>query len=260
MTTMTNDQPIVGATGDVYSAPVGTPIPSDVENPGSAWTKLGLISEDGVSWTPPAEETTDIKVWQSPYPARTVTTGLSSSMSFAMDEWDRESLTFALGGGSFDDTTTPGITVYKPPQPGESLMKALFVKVLDGDVKMGVYFQKGKVTSREDTTFKSDEAALLGVEFSLQAEAGKDPFNLVFDSACFPPAAATPPLATGATAGIPGSFTPGGSTPPADLPALQASSIVASPTTAWTTGQYVVLGDNSHAFWDSDSYEVGAAP
>ncbi len=257
MVTMTNDQPIVGATGDVYSAPVGTPIPDDVENPGPAWTKLGLISEDGVSWTPPEEETTDIKVWQSPYPARTVTTGLSSSMSFAMDEWDRESIPFALGGGYFADLG-PDNVVYHPPQPGESVMKAIFVKVLDGDVKMGVYFQKGKVTSREETTFKPDEAALLGVEFSLQAEAGADPYNLVFDRACFP-GETVPIVAATAVAGIPGHFEPLGAVPPANLAALRASSVVANPLTAWTTGQYVELLDGSHAYWDADSYE-GEAP
>src|SRR5262245_60063679 len=49
--------------------------------------------------------------------------------------------------------------------------------------------------------------------------------------------------ATGATAGTPGSFTPTGATAPYDLGDLQAGSIVASPSTAWTTGQSVVLGD-----------------
>lgn len=260
MAIQTNDQPIVGAYGDIYSADVGTPPPTTIDDTDPAgWTKLGLVSEDGATWTPPEEETSDIKVWQSPYPARTVTTGLTSSMSFALDEWDRESLVFALGGGSFDDTGANTV-VYKPPKPGESVMKALFVKVLDGDVKMGIYFQKGKVTSREDSTFKPDEPALLGVEFSLQAEAGKDPYNLVFDKACFPSAGGGGgTTATGATAGIPGTWTPGGSTAPADLAALQGSSIVASPATAWTTGQYVDLGDSSDAHWDGNSWEAGAA-
>jgi hypothetical protein len=67
---------------------------------------------------------------------------------------------------------------------------------------------------------------------------------------------------TGATSGSPGTWTPSGSTPPANLAALTGASpaIVASPTTAWTTGQYVVLGDSSQAYWDSSSWVVGAAP
>lgn len=31
----------------------------------------------------------------------------------------------------------------------------------------------------------------------------------------------------------------------------------ASPATAWTAGQYVVLGDSSHAFWNGTAWVVG---
>lgn len=259
---MTNSQPIVGAYGDAYTAPVGTPIPTDIDNPGSPWVKLGMISEDGATWTPPAEDTTDIKIWQSPYPARTVTTGLTSSLGFALDGWDRDTLPFALGGGSFEDAADT--VIYHPPGPGESESRAIFLKVLDGDVKMGLYFAKGRVTGRDDTAFKPDEAALLNVEFSLQTLVNEDgtvadPYNLVFDSATFPSGGGGTIPATGATAGTPGSFTPTGATPPADLAAM--STVVASPATAWATGQHVVLGDSSHAWWDSDSWEgPGEAP
>jgi hypothetical protein len=64
-------------------------------------------------------------------------------------------------------------------------------------------------------------------------------------------------VATGATAGTPGSFTPTGATTPANIAAL--ATVTASPLSAWTTGQHVVLGDASHAHWDSDSWETGDA-
>src|SRR5262245_16623193 len=56
------------------------------------------------------------------------------------------------------------------------------------------------------------------------------------------------PAATGATAGIPGTWTPAGSRPPATFAAI--TGLVASPATTWTTGQYVVLGDASLAHWN----------
>jgi hypothetical protein len=65
-------------------------------------------------------------------------------------------------------------------------------------------------------------------------------------------------VATGATAGTPGSFTPSGATPPANLAALQAGSVVASPNTAWTTGQSVNLGTGS-ANWTGSAWAAGAA-
>jgi hypothetical protein len=68
----------------------------------------------------------------------------------------------------------------------------------------------------------------------------------------------TPPaVATGATAGTPGSFTPGGSTVPANLAAL--STVTASPTTAWTTGQYVATADATHQHWSGTAWATGDA-
>jgi hypothetical protein len=67
------------------------------------------------------------------------------------------------------------------------------------------------------------------------------------------------PPSTGATAGNPGTWTPSGSTPPTNLTLLRSSGVTASPGTAWTTGQHVVLGDSTHAHWDSDSWESGNA-
>jgi hypothetical protein len=63
--------------------------------------------------------------------------------------------------------------------------------------------------------------------------------------------------ATGATAGTPGTFTPAGAAAPANLAAM--TGITASPTTAWTTGQSVVLGDASSAHWSSSAWVVGVA-
>jgi hypothetical protein len=67
------------------------------------------------------------------------------------------------------------------------------------------------------------------------------------------------PDATGATAGIPGAFTPTGGVRPFDLATLRSDALTASPGTAWTTGQHIILGDGSKAHWDSNSWEAGAA-
>lgn len=71
---------------------------------------------------------------------------------------------------------------------------------------------------------------------------------------------APPPIipATGATAGIPGAFTPAGAQPPANLTAM--AGIVASPTTAWTIGQHVIMGNTSHTYWNGTAWAAGDAP
>lgn len=66
------------------------------------------------------------------------------------------------------------------------------------------------------------------------------------------------PPATGADAGTPGSWTPDGATPPADIYA--AAGITANPLSPWTTGQYVVLGDESDCTWSGTDWVGGRAP
>lgn len=72
---------------------------------------------------------------------------------------------------------------------------------------------------------------------------------------------ASGPRSTTATAGIPATLAPADSytrTSFADL--TVAPTLIASPLTAWTTGQYVLLGDNTHAYWNSTAWVAGTAP
>lgn len=64
---------------------------------------------------------------------------------------------------------------------------------------------------------------------------------------------------TGITAGIPATLTPSNGTRPATLTALTAAGALGN-STVWTTGQYVVLGDGSEAYWDGNSWELGRKP
>src|SRR6185312_14541533 len=65
-------------------------------------------------------------------------------------------------------------------------------------------------------------------------------------------------VATGATAGTPGTWTPSGSTARANLAAMPGC--VANPATPWTTGQRMVLGDANLTSWSGTSWVGGAAP
>lgn len=72
-----------------------------------------------------------------------------------------------------------------------------------------------------------------------------------------PPAPATPPaLATGATAGSPGTWTPGGSVAPATIPQAPAPT----PTTAWTIGQHNYLNGGQQVYWNGTVWLKGKAP
>lgn len=79
----------------------------------------------------------------------------------------------------------------------------------------------------------------------------------------------TPPTAAGATAlgvpatlitaGIPATLSPANSYAPASLANLISLAPTKTPTTAWTTGQYVLLRDGSKAHWNSTTWITGAA-
>jgi hypothetical protein len=65
-------------------------------------------------------------------------------------------------------------------------------------------------------------------------------------------------VATGATAGLPGTFTPAGATPPANIAAMVG--IVASPATNWTIGQHVEMGNGSDVNWNGTAWVAGIHP
>jgi hypothetical protein len=69
---------------------------------------------------------------------------------------------------------------------------------------------------------------------------------------------------SGVTPGTPGAFTPANADLPDNLAALKADPVVGdtgsnAPVAAWTTGQFVILGDASQAHWDGSAWLVGAA-
>ena len=62
--------------------------------------------------------------------------------------------------------------------------------------------------------------------------------------------------ATGATAGAPGTWTPSGAAVPRSL--AECAGVTASPATAWTTGQHVLLADGtSHVHWAGSAWAAG---
>lgn len=64
--------------------------------------------------------------------------------------------------------------------------------------------------------------------------------------------------ATQGVAGSPGTYSPANSYAPASFATI--GSLTASPTTAWTSGQYIRLRDGSLAHWSGTAWVAGAKP
>lgn len=71
---------------------------------------------------------------------------------------------------------------------------------------------------------------------------------------------ASGPRSTSGIAGIPGTYGPTDSYPRTNFADLTVSpTLTASPSTAWTTGQYILLGDGTKAHWTSSAWAAGPA-
>ena len=77
----------------------------------------------------------------------------------------------------------------------------------------------------------------------------------------YPPSLWAPVVnpATGVTPGTPGYFTPGECDIPFNITELRALGPLGQ-TTAWTTNQFVVLGNASVAYWNGTGWLTGHAP
>ncbi|MCM8548824.1 hypothetical protein [Streptomyces sp. STCH 565 A] len=237
---------LVIGSGNYLTAPVGTEMPSDLLTPLSPWEAVGHTSlEEIFSITSEGGEATTIgslqnKSLRTKYSARTET------MSLTLQQFDVPALKLYYGSNA---TVLPDGTVGVPtdPIPTSCAFLAVFV---DGENHFAFYAPKAEVYRSDDLSF-GDTESLAGLPLGVKPM----PYGANNWSYAITPLGGA--AATGATAGTPGAFTPAGSTAPFDIADLD--TVTASPSTAWSTGQYVVLGDGSHAFWDGDSFEAGEA-
>ncbi|WP_159944807.1 MULTISPECIES: hypothetical protein [unclassified Nocardiopsis] len=182
-----SDQPIVGANGDVWFAPTGITKPAVTAEVPAELRKLGLVSEDGVTFGN-SRETNNIMVWQSVYPARRITTETENTLAFQLATWSRDSVEFVFAGGSWSGDETTGYT-YSPPEPGHEAEYAVLLRWRDGDFSAQLWFPRCTITENEDITLQRSEAALLGVTVGVLGQAGVPAWQLDSTDSRFAPTA-----------------------------------------------------------------------
>jgi hypothetical protein len=189
---MPDQQPIIGANGDLWFAPTGITKPAVTADVPDTFRKLGLVSEDGVTFGN-SRETENIMVWQSVYPARRVTTETENTVAFQLATWSRDSVQFVFAGGTWSGEAATGYT-YSPPEPGHESEYAVLLRWLDGDFSAQLWFPRATITENEDITLQRSEAALLGVTVGVLGQAGVPPWQLdSADERFAPPSTEAPP-------------------------------------------------------------------
>ncbi|WP_031513703.1 hypothetical protein [Streptomyces sp. NRRL F-5123] len=235
---------LVIGSGNYLTAAVGTDIPDDLLAPTSPWEAVGHTSlEDVLSISSEGGDATTIgslqnKSLRTKYSARTET------IAFTLQQFDTAGLKLYYGANA---PLLPNGLVGVPADPVPTTCAFLAVFV-DGENVFGIYAPKAEIYRADDLSV-GDTESLAGLPLGVKPMAF-GPNNWTY--------AITPlgsVVATGATAGTPGSFTPAGAVSPFDLADLD--SVIANPATAWTTGQYVNLGDASKAHWDGSDWIAG---
>lgn len=185
--------PVVGSGGGVYVNTADSPAPAtlaDLTGSESTWKYLGLISEDGVTYQPLAEETEDMNVWQLAFPWDVVTTSQSSTLAFALAQWNRDTINFVFAGGTWDDTGD--MATFTPPRLGETSNTSVCLHVATSSGHhIVVYYRRARVTEREDATINKSEMSTLGVTVTMLGIEGEDPQKLMFDTEGMPVATGT---------------------------------------------------------------------
>jgi hypothetical protein len=237
---------LVIGSGNYLTAPTGTDIPEDLLVPVSPWEPVGHTSlEDILAISSEGGEATTIGSLQNKS-LRTKYSTRQETIAFTLQQFDTAGLRLFYGSNA---PTLPNGLVGVPTDPVPTTCAFLAVFV-DGENVFGIYAPKAEIYRNDDLSI-GDTESLAGLPLGVKPMAyGSNKWTY-----------AITPLgtvsATGATAGTPGTFTPAGSLAPYDLADLD--QVIANPTTAWTTGQYVVLGNGTEAYWDGADWVTGRA-
>lgn len=185
-TAPSSDQILVGASGTVYigayaavTAPTAWDSALDVD-----LVQVGYISEDGVTLRD-SKDVTEIRAWQSPYPVRRVVTSRVFEVSFAMEQWNWQSLPFALGGGTLSEPTA-GKYKYIPPDADDLDEKSMVVDWADGATKTyRLYMPRGIVTEPVEINVKRTENAMFPINFAAVFDGTNPPYTLFTNDPAF---------------------------------------------------------------------------
>lgn len=164
----------VGVSGEIFSAPLATTMPTDTSTAlNAAFKGHGYVSEDGLVEKPEVG-TKDIKAWQGAATVRTVTTDVKWGYEFTLIETKKENVELFYGT-TITQTVNHG--TYTIPRGGTSGRKAWVIEIIDGVNIKRILVSDGEVFKAAETNYVSEDA----VGYPCQLVCYVDP--VVYDSA-----------------------------------------------------------------------------
>lgn len=176
------DELVVGQTGHVYRAPVGTAFPTNISTAVSApnWTELGYTTEDGVKFSF-GRDVEEVMAWQSYDPLRVITKGVPKEVTATFLQFNQNTMATAMGGGAWTETS-PGNYEYTPPDEGDIDEFAYIVEFIDGDYSYRYCFDRVQNMSGVEYTVNRSNPIELEIKVKvLAAPNGGKPYKLQTD-------------------------------------------------------------------------------
>lgn len=159
------NETVVGGTGQLYVAPVGTALPaSESASLNAAFEGLGYTSEDGVSINK-ALDVIRLGAWQTTKDVRRIRDNEAFRITANLLQWNESNVPLVFGGGTISEPTT-GHYKYTPPAVTDAVVeKALILDVQDGTEIIRFVVPRGSVTDAVDSQFSRGQFSGLPLAF-----------------------------------------------------------------------------------------------
>ena len=149
---------LVGTTGAIYVAPLGSTAPTGATPVwAAAWKELGYIGEDGVTENSGIDNE-EIKAWQSGAVIRKVITGSTCDFSFECIETNLNVLALFYPGSTVTPVTGPPAESKLDQKLPVPTFVALGLDVVDGSVLERIIVPRAQMSSREERTYANADA------------------------------------------------------------------------------------------------------
>jgi hypothetical protein len=179
-------QIVVGADGEIHTAALSSTQPTTASGTfDSAWTDLGYVTEDGVTMRD-SKEHVDLNVWQEFYPARQIVTSKNFEVVFTLRQWNTQTLSIGLGGGTVTEPT-PGTFKFVPPDPQSLDERMLAVTWRDGTKTYRLIVPKGRTVETVESQLIRTDSANIPITFQILGTTGVDPFYILTNDTAFDP-------------------------------------------------------------------------
>ena len=155
---------VVAANGEIYTAAVGTTLPtSPTAALNAAFVGAGYATEDGVTLrvTPDVAE---FRGWQSPHPLRREVTTRDAEVSFGLLQWSEQTVPLAFGGGVVT-SVTGGYRYEIPDATSELEERSMVVEWADGSKNYRLVLARGNTVEAVETNLQRTATSVLPITF-----------------------------------------------------------------------------------------------